>query len=367
MLRITDYIKKSLKPDSSLNSKHKSGGSLLIWNITNSCNLECAHCYSSSEKINSGNDITPELVLSTVKSLKDAGIKAVILSGGEPLMSPHVFDIAGILKDAGFAVHLSTNGTMINGKNAGKIKSLFNYVGISIDGAEKTHDGFRKREGAFEASLKSIRLLLGGGINAGLRFSLTAYNYRELGFIFELARKEGLKKIYISNLVYAGRGGRLSDMDKNTHREVSLSIIKKAFDFIEANVPIDITTGNNEQDAVLLLEETKLLYPEAYENMYGKLLEWGGNQAGGRIVNIDYAGFVKPDPFFNYNAGNIKDRDFFDIIEGDELFSELRQTPRKLKGRCETCSYLEVCNGGSRARAYAVYGDYFQEDPSCFI
>jgi radical SAM protein with 4Fe4S-binding SPASM domain len=366
MLRITNYIKKSLELNlQSLKNIDKGG--LLIWNVTNACNLACGHCYSASGKKKVEEKITPEIVLSTVESLKKANIKAVILSGGEPLMSPHLFDIAKILKDAGLATHLSTNGTMIRQSDLGTIRSLFDYVGVSIDGTEKTHDSFRKKEGAFRASLKAIRLLLGKDINVGLRISLTRHNYKDLDFIFKLARQEGLKKIYISHLVYSGRGNNLSDIDKRVHKSISLSIIKKAFDFVKRGVPLDIVTGNNEPDAILLLGMFKKLYPGFYENMYKKILSWGGNQSGKRIINIDYSGFVKPDPFFNYNAGNIKDRNFFDIINGDKLFSELRETPRKLKGRCEKCNYLEVCNGGSRARAYAVYGDYFQEDPACFM
>lgn len=365
MLRITDYIKKSLKPDSHSDKFH--GGRLLIWNITNACNLACEHCYSSSGKRETDKKITPELVLSTVKSLKKADVKAIILSGGEPVMSPYLFDIAKILKDAGFAIHLSTNGTMINESNIDIIKSLFNYVGISIDGTEQTHDYFRKKEGAYRTSLNALRMLMAKGVNTGLRTSLTIYNYKDIGFIFELAEKEEVKKVYISHLVYSGRGNNVSEINKAIHKKISLYIIGMAFSFIERGTPINIVTGNNEPDAILLIAMFQRLYPDFYENMYKKILNWGGNQSGDRIINIDYEGFVRPDPFFNYKAGNVKDRDFFEIISEDKLFSKLKETPRKLKGRCEKCNYLEICNGGSRARAYAVYGDYLQEDPACFM
>jgi radical SAM protein with 4Fe4S-binding SPASM domain len=367
MLRMTDYIKKSLEPNSHLHADKHYQERMLIWNITNDCNLSCEHCYSSSGKREKDEKIMPTLVSSTVKSLKKAKVRAVILSGGEPLMSPYIFDIAKILKDESFAVSLSTNGTMINESNLSDIKSLFNYVGISIDGSEKTHDGFRKKEGAYKASIKSLRLLKANGINAGLRTSLTYYNYKDIGFIFKLAERENVKKIYFSHLVYSGRGGGISEINKKINKKISSYIAETAFNYVKNDVPISIVTGNNEPDAILLLAMFKRFYPEFYKNMYNKILNWGGNQSGGRIVNIDYSGFVKPDPFFQYKAGNIKEKDFFEIINNDKLFSELRQTPRKLKGRCEKCKYLRICNGGSRARAYAVYEDYFQEDPACFI
>lgn len=368
MLRISDYIKKSLNPGlQSAVSHHNGAGNLLIWNITGACNLSCEHCYSSSGRGNRNETITPELVLSTVDSLNKANVRAVIISGGEPLMSPYVFDIAKILKDNGFVTHLSTNGTMIDEGNIDRIKSMFDYVGVSIDGEEETHDMFRKRRGAYKSSLRALRLLKDKGINAGLRTSLTVHNYRDIPFIFKLAVKEGVKKLYISHLVYAGRGSSVSEIEKTAHRKISSHIIETAFDFVKDGIPVEIVTGNNEPDAIILLEMFKKLYPEFYENMEEKILNWGGNQSGKRIINIDYSGFVKPDPFFNYRAGNIKEEDFFNIINGDRLFSELRRTPRKLKGRCEKCRYLEICNGGSRARSHAIYGDYFQEDPACFM
>jgi radical SAM protein with 4Fe4S-binding SPASM domain len=52
-----------------------------------------------------------------------------------------------------------------------------------------------------------------------------------------------------------------------------------------------------------------------------------------------------------------------DIYRNARLFRELRD-PALLTGKCGGCRFREVC-GGSRARAYAVTGDYLASDPSC--
>jgi len=49
------------------------------------------------------------------------------------------------------------------------------------------------------------------------------------------------------------------------------------------------------------------------------------------------------------------------------LLQKLRVHPRVLGGKCSTCQYLEICNGGSRSRAYAIHGDMWAEDPSCYL
>ena len=174
-----------------------------------------------------------------------------------------------------------------------------------------------------------------------------------------------------------GRNGYLSKIDPETDKIIlQKKVSGDTVDFCLSKNFIAVA-GYKPQDVVILNKNFKVLHTiktgsrnigaEFYKNMHDKILNWGGNQSGNRIINIDYSGFVKPDPFFKYSGGNIKERDFFEIINNDKLFLELRQTPRKLKGRCEKCNYLRICNGGSRARAYAVYGDYFQEDPACFM
>lgn len=81
----------------------------------------------------------------------------------------------------GFYVGLSSNGTLITRDNIGDIAAVeFDYVGISIDGMRDTHDRFRRKQGAFDASLAGIRLCRERGIKVGLRFTMTEDNAAEL-------------------------------------------------------------------------------------------------------------------------------------------------------------------------------------------
>jgi radical SAM protein with 4Fe4S-binding SPASM domain len=38
-----------------------------------------------------------------------------------------------------------------------------------------------------------------------------------------------------------------------------------------------------------------------------------------------------------------------------------------LKGRCPKCKFLNLCNGNFRTRAEAVTGDFWAEDPACYL
>ncbi|RUM72749.1 MAG: radical SAM/SPASM domain-containing protein, partial [Sulfurovum sp.] len=185
------------------------------------------------------------------------------------------------------------------------------------------------------------------------------------------AQRHHIPKIYISHLVYSGRGLENLEMDLSKEQRIKAVnyIIDKAFEYYENGTDIEIVTGNMEMDAILFYDRFVLKYPQYTEQMKQRLVEWGGNAAGRKLLNIDSEGYVKPDPFFPVNVGNILNQDFSDIWtkEPTALLKQLRVHPRVLEGKCKNCRYLNICNGGSRSRAYAIYGDMWAEDPSCYL
>ena len=346
-------------------------GSIAIWNFTNRCNLSCMHCYSRAD-LDSTDRLTTEDIMQTLPKLKANGVKFLIFSGGEPLTRKDLFEIAQRCRELGIITYLSTNGLYVGHKNAQKILDTFNYVGISIDGSEKTHDHFRGLEGSFAMSMDAVRLLNSYHTSkVGIRFTITKETYDDLEFIFTLAERENIPKIYISHLVYSGRGldNLKMDLTKEERRKAVEFILDKAFEYYESGRDIEIVTGNMEQDSILFLERFGRKYPDLKEEMRKRLIAWGGNSAGRKLLNIDSEGNVKPDPFFPKIIGNILEQDFSDIWSDalTEILQRLRQHPRQIGGQCAACNQLEICNGGSRSRAYAVYGDLWAEDPSCYL
>ncbi|WP_457602296.1 radical SAM protein [Nitratifractor sp.] len=345
-------------------------GSIAIWNFTNRCNLACRHCYSYADP-NSEDFLSTEFILDSIPELIKAGIRFVIFSGGEPLIRKDIFEIAEAMREAGIVTYLSTNGLYVNGKNVDRIIETFNYIGISIDGIEEVHDEFRGLEGAYRRSLDAIALIQQHGGNAGIRFTITEETKGSFYDIFDLAEEIGVDKIYISHLVYSGRGleNLKIDISKEERRKFVDFIIDKAFQYHEEGRKIDIVTGNMEMDAILFLKKFSERYPGLRDEMQRRLRNWGGNSAGRKLVNIDWMGNVKPDPFFPFVIGNMTEKPFSEIWldEKNEMLTRLREHPRKLSGKCADCSLIDICNGGSRSRAWAIHGDLWAEDPSCYL
>jgi len=367
MFRLSNLLSSVIenKPSRELN------GSIAIWNFTNRCNLNCLHCYSKAS-LDATDTLTTEHIMQTLPKLKEAGVKFIIFSGGEPLTRSDIFDIAEYAKELGIITYLSTNGLYVKSSNAKKILDTFNYIGISIDGSEETHDYFRGLKGSFKESMKSVELLNSyNKTKVGIRFTITKDTLDDLEFIFNLAQDHNIPKIYISHLVYSGRGLDNLKMDITKEQRVKAVnfIIDKAFEYYENGTDIEIVTGNMEMDAVLFLEKFAQKYPHLKDNMVERLVKWGGNSAGRKLLNINSEGDVKPDPFFPYKIGNILEEDFLDIWvnKPSDMLQKLRVHPRDLSGKCSDCKYLDICNGGSRSRAWAIYDDLWAEDPSCYL
>ncbi len=344
-------------------------GSIAIWNFTNRCNLSCLHCYSKST-LDEIDTLTTAQIKKTILEMKDTGVKFIIFSGGEPLTREDLFEIADFCKKNSIITYLSSNGLYFTKGNVQKIVNAFNYVGISIDGDEPTHDYFRGLKGAFKETLKAVKIANATGAKVGIRFTITKDTINSLEYIFDLAEKENIPKIYISHLVYSGRGLDNLNMDltKEQRRKAVVFILNKAFEYYETGKEIEIVTGNMEMDAVIFYNMFISKYPQLKEKIRERLVKWGGNSAGRKLLNINSEGDVRPDPFFPLIVGNILKQDFRDIWQSSELLDKLRIHPRtQINGICTRCKQLDICNGGSRARAYAVSGDIWAEDPSCYL
>ena len=372
MFRITQFMQELVHPTALL-ERRAPPGPVVIWNLIRRCNLTCKHCYSISADIDFKGELSTNEVFTVMDDLKSFGVPVLILSGGEPLLRPDIFDISRRAKAMGFYVGLSSNGTLIDEHNIDAIADTgYDYVGISIDGNKKTHDLFRRKDGAFDASMQGIRLCRDRDIKVGLRFTMTEDNATELPDMLQLMTDEGVNKFYLSHLNYAGRGNRNRDSD------VQLAITRSAMDLlfetalghVQRGNDLEFVTGNNDADGVYLLRWVMRHYPDKVEHIAAKLRQWGGNSSGVNIANIDNLGEVHPDTFWwHYGLGNVRQRPFSAIWQdtSDPIMKGLKASPRQIKGRCGSCRYFNICGGNTRVRALQLTGDPWAEDPACYL
>ncbi len=344
---------------------------LVVWNVTNRCNLRCKHCYIEAEDRGYENELTTEEAKAFIADLSQMKAPVLLFSGGEPLIRKDIFELGRLAADSGLRPVISSNGTLIDNEVARKIKEAgFQYVGISIDGVPATHDEFRNKKGAFAEALRGIRACLDNGVKTGIRFTVNKYNKADLPEIFEIIEREGIPRFCMYHLVYAGRGLEMAGMDTNHEekRAILELVSRKTIELHEKGVEVEILTTDNHADGIYLLNYIKNNMPERAGEIEQLLEMHGGCSAGTKFANVDPRGNVHPCQFWqDYTVGNVRERPFSEIwLSDDPLMIQLREKDKHVTGKCGDCSYKTYC-GGCRIRAQAVTGDLWAADPACYL
>ncbi len=371
MFRLSQYMQELIQP-TPLRAR-KPPGPVVIWNLIRRCNLNCIHCYSLSADVDFPGELSTAEVFDVMDDLRAFGVPVLILSGGEPLLRPDIFDISKRAKDKGFYTGLSSNGALIDEEVANKIAEIgYDYVGVSLDGIGEVHDRFRRQEGSFDAALNGMSLCKSRKIKVGLRFTMTERNVESLPEMLDLMDREDIDKFYLSHLVYAGRGNRYrgDDAYHQTTRDAMNLIFERCWDYVQRGIKKEFVTGNNDADGVFFLHWVRDRFPEKVSHIEAKLRLWGGNASGVNVANIDNLGNVHPDTFWwHYNLGNVKERPFSEIWQdtSDPIMAGLKAKPRQISGRCGACRHFAICGGNTRVRAMQISGDPWAEDPACYL
>lgn len=332
------------------------------------------HCYADSFDRPYPGELTTAEVREMIHDLGVYGVPVLLLSGGEPLARPDLFELAAFAHECGIRTTLSTNGTLITPSVAERIKATgFGYVGISIDGIGHEHDRFRGKVGAFQAALDGIRNCIAVGQRVGLRLTLTRRTVNALPAIIDLIEREGISRVCFYHLVYSGRGRRIVG-DALTHEEARRAVdtvFDATIDWLRRGRNVEVLTVDNHADGpYLYLRVLRERGPEEAAEVWSLLRRNGGNNSGLALGHVDNVGDVHVDQFsWHHRLGNVRERPFSAIWDdvSDPVVAAMRGRPRLLPSRCQQCRFVELCNGNFRARAFAATGDWWADDPACYL
>lgn len=346
---------------------------VVVWNVTRRCNLKCVHCYSHSEDRDYSGELTYKQGIELLNDLGSFGVPVVLFSGGEPLIRPDLPDLMRHAVSRGMRAVISTNGTLIDSKMAKSLKEIgLSYVGISLDGLEKTHDEFRRIPGTYSRVMRAIGACKANGLKVGLRFTINKRNFREIPGVFDLVETEKIPRICFYHLVYSGRGAELIEEDLSHHetREVVNTIIDRTKRLHDLGMPVEVLTVDNHADGPFLYLRMLREDPERASQALQLLQMNEGNNSGRGIGCVSWNGDVHPDQFWRHlTLGNVLRKPFSEIWtdQDNDFLMKLKNKKAYVKGRCSKCRWLDICGGNFRVRAEAVYDDVWAPDPACYL
>jgi len=345
---------------------------LVVWNMTKRCNLKCMHCYIQAADRDFKGELTTAEARAFIDDLGELEIPVLLLSGGEPLLRKDFLELAKYTTDKKIRAVISTNGTLITKDVADNMASAgIQYVGVSLDGGPETHNKFRGMPNAFERAIAGIRMSMDAGLRAGVRFTASQFNYKDLDEVINIVVDEGIPRFCMYHLVYAGRGREIAEQDitKEQSRELMEYLVDKTIKLHDAGVDVEILTTDNHADGVYIYNYVLENAPERAGEVMELLKMHGGCSAGHKFSNVDNVGDVHACQFWGHKTlGNVKERKFSEIWNDPQnaFLRMMREKSKHLKGKCGRCKYNTVC-GGCRIRAETVHGDIWEEDPQCYL
>jgi len=318
----------------------------LTWELTYACNLECAHCLSSSGR-RDPRELSTEQCEAVIDELQRMQVFYVNIGGGEPTIRPDFWHLLEYAVDHQVGVKFSTNGVRITPDRARFLASTdYVDVQISLDGATAEVNDYVRGPGSYDMAILALQNLKDAGFeDAKISVVCTRQNIGQLDEFKALADSFGAT-LRLTRLRPSGRG---ADVWDELH---------------------PLPEQQRELYDWLMAHGDKVLTGDSFFHLaaFGEPLP-GLNLCGaGRVVClIDPIGDVYACPFAihdNFLAGNLlTDGGFQQVWQTSELFRELRAP--QTGGACAKCSFYDSCRGGCMAAKFFTGLPLDGPDPEC--
>jgi radical SAM protein len=331
---------------------------VLIWEVTQACELACDHCRADAQPGRNPNELTTE---EGKRLLDEAALfgdsQLVVLSGGDPLIRDDLVELVAYGTDIGLRMTLTPSGTdsltldVLKDLKASGLKRL----ALSIDGPKAVHDNFRGEDGSFQQTVNAAVAANKIGLPVQINTTVCETTASTLPVVRVLVARLGAVLWSVFFLVSVGRGRLLENVTPQRAEG-----ILEWLDEISADASFGVKTTEAPHYRRVSLQQNGNPTATPDNDSIGRR---GGIIAGDGFAFVSHTGNVYPSGFLPESAGNVREESIVDIYQEAPLFRRLRNR-EKLSGKCGACEFRHVC-GGSRSRAYAATGDPLGSDPLC--
>ncbi|HUP20095.1 MAG TPA: TIGR04053 family radical SAM/SPASM domain-containing protein [Gemmatimonadota bacterium] len=347
---------------------------LVIWESTRACDLACRHCRAEARPEADPEELSTEEAIALIDDVRRFGPIVFVFSGGDCLKRPDIVELVAHAASLGLRVGvtpattpLATPKTIRRLKDAGLAR-----LAVSLDGSTPAiHDAFRRVEGSFDHGLRILEEAGRIGLSTQVNTVIGPHNLDDFDDLGALVARLGIALWEVFCLVPVGR----ATVDDVAGADAFEAVFHRLYDLAKT-APFDVkATAAPHYNRVVLqrkaAEKRAGLRTEAGDVLTDGALHSARDGIGrARNVNdgdgflfVGHTGEIHPSGFLPVPAGNVRRDDLVDVYRSSGIFTALRDRNR-LRGKCGVCEFRAVC-GGSRARAWAVTGDWLESEPYC--
>jgi AdoMet-dependent heme synthase len=332
---------------------------LAIWELTQACDLVCKHCRACAQPSRD----RAELSLAEGKHLLDqlacGGVPLVVLTGGDPAKRPDLLELVEHGVGAGLNLGLTPSATpLMTNELVAEVAALgLSRLAISIDGPNAAiHDEFRGVVGSFAEAGRILQAAARAGLATQINTTVHPGNIHQLEAMASLVEGLGARLWSVFYVVPTGRAHAdlLPDADA-----VESSLHELARIAERARFGVKTTAAPHYRR--VLSQRAKRGGAVVQHGTYGRAAVRINDGRG--FVFVSHRGEIFPSGFLPLACGNVRTENVLAVYRDHPVFKQLRDSDQ-LQGKCGACEYRNLC-GGSRARPYALTGNYLQSDELC--
>jgi radical SAM protein len=339
---------------------------VVIWETTQACDLECFHCRACAQPKRNLLELTTDEARKFIRDVAELRPPIFILTGGDPLKRFDIYHLVEYAASQNLRPAMTPSATPLLTRTAiAELKKVgLSRLAVSLDGSvPELHDAFRGVRGSYSRTLEAIHWANEAGLPIQVNTCVSKRNFHDLDNMASLLKQFRIVLWSAFFLVPTGRG-QTADLPTAQEFEDAFAKLNR----LAEQVPFRIKTTEAQHYRRFVLQ---------HRNSRGvpKPPVFGSDRLGHGVpgllpindgkgfVFVSHLGEVFPSGFLPVSAGNVRQQTLSSIYRDSPLLRGLRD-PSNLKGKCGACEFREIC-GGSRARAYAMTGDMFGEEPCC--
>lgn len=330
---------------------------IVIWEATRACHLACHHCRAVAQPHSHPLELNTGESRALIDQVAEAAPTVFVITGGDPMLRPDLIPLIQYATDRGLRLAFSPSATprLLKANFKALMDAGVRRMSLSIDGPDQdSHDSFRGVKGTWCRTIEAVGRSRWSGMSFQINTTITRSN---IGRFEEFASlmddlQPALWSVFV--LVPTGRADHSEMPDAQQLEAFFLRLAEHA---VTCGYPVKTTEGQHFRRVMLQAGvRTRSAVPGISH------APMGVNDGKG-FVFISHTGMICPSGFLPLEAGSTRCHNLLEVYRDHTLFKSLRD-PTQLKGKCGLCEFKSIC-GGSRARAYAVTGDYLAEEPLC--
>ena len=324
----------------------------VVWEITLSCNLKCAHCGSRAGAPRAA-ELTAREALMLIREMAAMGVRDVGLIGGEAYLRRDWLELVAAITREGMSCSVQTGGRAFSeAKIVAAAEAGLAGAGVSLDGMAVNHDLIRGVPGSFKQAVEALRNLRKHGIRTSVNTQIWTHSLRDLRELLHIIAEVGAITWQLQLTVAMGNAADHPELLLQPYQILEvMPLLAELYDEALA-LGVRMILGNN------------IGYFGPYEAKLRSIEEvaehWDGCSAGQNVIGIEADGKIKGCPSLatkDFTGGNIREMSLHEIWWTSRELSFVRhRTKNELWGFCRTCYYADVCRGGCTWTAHSLFG-----------